>query len=436
MEKRNTVSSSETIAGGSSSASSGDSGTEDASVETQQVKRKQLMDDVCARVPISCLGLLIVALHTSFRQLVLDFDPRYGDWYLPAVYSPALCFLLWQLGVLLFGGAEKQNYVPKKWGFQYRVEDLARWLHQRTSDGRLRGCVHCGGFKPDRAQHCRVTGRCVLKLDHWCPFLLQTVGFHSYMPFVRLLATAVFLLGFMTYHFFAAVTQVWIRQYFLRHQGGNLTVAVCTILAASVPVFAVLLWGVTVFRLARAGIPTPIRVADAVVNLLALAALYANERLVVPYATENYPPTYAVTTQTVLGFLTVLLLCFLLFHLHLGMKNQTTFEHWAAKRNRVPVTDWSLGSRWKNLRSAKLVLHWQFWLPVDLLPVERTERLWQKLVGGGGGQGGRRTMANRHNAEEDVDMLPMFTEAELREAGYLFDTLEGTARAKEADKVA
>lgn len=37
-------------------------------------------------------------------------------------------------------------------------------------DGRPPWCKTCKNWKPDRAHHCREVGRCVRKMDHFCPW--------------------------------------------------------------------------------------------------------------------------------------------------------------------------------------------------------------------------------------------------------------------------
>ena len=49
----------------------------------------------------------------------------------------------------------------------------ARDVFVCEGDGRPRWCSTCLGYKPDRAHHCREVGRCVRKMDHFCPWLVQ-----------------------------------------------------------------------------------------------------------------------------------------------------------------------------------------------------------------------------------------------------------------------
>lgn len=46
----------------------------------------------------------------------------------------------------------------------------SKYVFSCEGDGRPIWCSTCLNFKPDRAHHCREVGRCVLKMDHFCPW--------------------------------------------------------------------------------------------------------------------------------------------------------------------------------------------------------------------------------------------------------------------------
>jgi len=55
----------------------------------------------------------------------------------------------------------------------------------------LQFCETCQGYKAPRAHHCRKCGRCVLKMDHHCPWINSCVGHFNHGHFVGFLTFAV-----------------------------------------------------------------------------------------------------------------------------------------------------------------------------------------------------------------------------------------------------
>ena len=51
------------------------------------------------------------------------------------------------------------------------------------SEHKIPLCHTCHIAKPLRSKHCRVTGKCVLLFDHFCPFVGNTVGMYNYKWF-------------------------------------------------------------------------------------------------------------------------------------------------------------------------------------------------------------------------------------------------------------
>lgn len=67
-------------------------------------------------------------------------------------------------------------------------------------------------YKPDRAHYCRLLGRCVLKMDHFCPWLNNCIGFYNHKFFVLFIfyaaALCALLLVIMTPTFARLVGQI------------------------------------------------------------------------------------------------------------------------------------------------------------------------------------------------------------------------------------
>ncbi|XP_023772983.1 probable protein S-acyltransferase 14 [Lactuca sativa] len=55
------------------------------------------------------------------------------------------------------------------------------------TNSRIRYCRKCNQIKPPRCHHCSVCGRCVLKMDHHCVWVVNCVGAQNYKYFLLFL---------------------------------------------------------------------------------------------------------------------------------------------------------------------------------------------------------------------------------------------------------
>lgn len=60
----------------------------------------------------------------------------------------------------------------------------SNYYFDRRDPRRPRFCKRCQAWKPERAHHCSVSGRCVLKMDHWCIWVVNCVGLLNYKFFL------------------------------------------------------------------------------------------------------------------------------------------------------------------------------------------------------------------------------------------------------------
>jgi palmitoyltransferase len=68
-----------------------------------------------------------------------------------------------------------------------------------------RWCRFCQHWKPPRSHHCREFNRCVLKLDHYCPWVYNAVGYRNHKFFILFLLYSSLCL---TYFLICCVTRV------------------------------------------------------------------------------------------------------------------------------------------------------------------------------------------------------------------------------------
>merc|ERR1711934_92343 len=78
--------------------------------------------------------------------------------------------------------------------YKQLAEDAQGGSIEKKLDGSGRWCRKCVKVKPDRCHHCRVCQRCVLKMDHHCPWINNCVGYYNYKYFYLFIVYALLIL--------------------------------------------------------------------------------------------------------------------------------------------------------------------------------------------------------------------------------------------------
>mmetsp|Transcript_32312 Transcript_32312/g.78645 ORF Transcript_32312/g.78645 Transcript_32312/m.78645 type:complete len:355 (-) Transcript_32312:282-1346(-) len=84
-------------------------------------------------------------------------------------------------------------------------------VERKKKLGLHRFCSFCTLYKPDRTHHCRICGKCTLRMDHHCPWLNNCVGYANYKYFVLTLLYALSLCAFMVVEMGPTVGQIVVR---------------------------------------------------------------------------------------------------------------------------------------------------------------------------------------------------------------------------------
>ncbi|ETW36236.1 LOW QUALITY PROTEIN: hypothetical protein PFTANZ_03043 [Plasmodium falciparum Tanzania (2000708)] len=77
---------------------------------------------------------------------------------------------------IIFSFYVKDNY-------EWKVDPNIGRIKEREKTGELRYCIHEKKYKPDRSHYCRAIEKNVLKMDHYCPWVANCVGFYNYKFF-------------------------------------------------------------------------------------------------------------------------------------------------------------------------------------------------------------------------------------------------------------
>merc|ERR1712230_198551 len=117
-------------------------------------------------------------------------------WLQKGAFGPFLAFLGFALYVLLNWSYTTAVFTdpgsPTTTSNAYSSLPTSEPSHTYNSvtvkaTGEMRFCKKCQCKKPDRAHHCSTCKRCVLKMDHHCPWLATCVGLRNYKPFLLFL---------------------------------------------------------------------------------------------------------------------------------------------------------------------------------------------------------------------------------------------------------
>lgn len=146
---------------------------------------KAAMEDV-GRMCVSLAGPMLVAVALGIIVLIsssmyvlvfptLGYGAAHYAWFTCIVFSIVFNYTF----TIRRGPGQTPNLDD--------AASAALRLYYPSSHAMANFCSTCNGIKPPSAHHCRVCGRCILRMDHHCVWLGTCIGLHNYKHFFRFL---------------------------------------------------------------------------------------------------------------------------------------------------------------------------------------------------------------------------------------------------------
>ncbi len=125
--------------------------------------------------PFTCsIALLVLATHLYVTDFVV-FKP----WGTTARFYQMVSFHVFLATMILFTHTKAMitdpGSVPRK---------AQPVNHSQSSNGNM-GCQQCRAFKPASSHHCKICKRCIVRMDHHCPWLNNCVGINNNKLYVQ-----------------------------------------------------------------------------------------------------------------------------------------------------------------------------------------------------------------------------------------------------------
>ena len=130
--------------------------------------------------PLIALAIIKCISLTTLYFTGYWFTFHHNGWLALINYICYYCLLAVTLYNFLCAIIIGPDYVPKGWRPECRDDEQY-----------LQYCYQCDGYKAPRSHHCSKCKRCILKMDHHCPWINNCCGYRNQKFFFNFLLAAV-----------------------------------------------------------------------------------------------------------------------------------------------------------------------------------------------------------------------------------------------------
>lgn len=160
--------------------------------EVQDDKDVSKKKEIRQLLPVMLVGFVAIVIYTIFVTfycmvlLQINVEKQYVDNNLLREGYTKLVTI--HILMFLFIWSFYKTYKVDPGGVpdthEWLVEPDVNKIKEREANGELRFCAYEQKYKPDRAHYCRALKKNVLKMDHYCPWVANCVGFYNYKYFL------------------------------------------------------------------------------------------------------------------------------------------------------------------------------------------------------------------------------------------------------------
>ncbi|CAK0860271.1 unnamed protein product [Prorocentrum cordatum] len=149
-------------------------------------------------MPLALVALIMGTIYFGYIGCCVPLLGTGLSGSAPVAFNVAIALSAWayhQSVVVDPGG------IPESWREAPGVFEQVQYklLERKKSCESVRFCSKEHKYKPDRSHYCRPLGRNVLRMDHYCPWVVNCIGHFNYKFFVQFLLYTVLANGIALY---------------------------------------------------------------------------------------------------------------------------------------------------------------------------------------------------------------------------------------------
>ncbi|KAL7275963.1 Palmitoyltransferase [Rhizina undulata] len=170
-----------------------------------------MLDPSLSRIAVFgvCVLICFLAYVSQYYLLYTRFSRNESIFFNTLV---AFIWITYARTIYTDPGSPPKDYAPTELGGLDAEEGRGRGESRRLVAAAGKWCRKCESVKPVRCHHCKTCKRCILRMDHHCPWTANCVGFRNFPHFFRFLFYTAFTTCYLLYHLIDLCYEVYLAR--------------------------------------------------------------------------------------------------------------------------------------------------------------------------------------------------------------------------------